>query len=406
MATSVVSLLAAATMVITGGFETARIGDLDGFGWGDLVPGSPQTLATDGTGPVHKSASTFGNPEDYTCSSINPATDLRPFNRDSAGLLGPGDFLPDLDRRCSLVSTDVVQRKHVKHAADITVSPTTPWTNWTTDDWDWREVVPTSEMSEANGTLDFGTSCPTCVSTISNGTQFTDMTLSVTYRESFPNTVSYPFPKNMRKSGNDRDPADTENQPRFNFDFTFPHAGTITTSTPFFFNTLFADYDVGGEVNLRFTATKANGTTIVVNQCLSKQSLTFEDGLIQGASINLNELFGANWTQVLRAVGTDKYRIQMYVDWVDFDGYTYTESREPYTAFDFAEIALNTNTVKVLNVDDNAPVIPGQRYQQIDDALAYIPGTGDGWTIQVSPGTYDAFDMNGKNVSIIARPPL
>ena len=226
-------------------FTAIRIGDVDGFGYED---GAGFKAANGGSANVN-----------------------------GVGVLGTGDFLPDLNGNGILA------------------------TNYG-DDFDNRTAAEIRKnYLTGNGFTDQG----------STGSEFTDISLSTSFRRTFPDTVAHPFPGD----GNPRTRSD--NQPSFKFDF-FVDSADIITGTPLYFNLVFGDYDVAPAQVL---LTRVDGSTFT--QALTRQPGN-QDGLIQAAFVPLE------FSDVFTASGRG------------FDGFlriNFIAPNEPYTAFDFAEIS-------------------------------------------------------------------
>lgn len=163
------------------------------------------------------------------------------------------------------------------------------------DDWDNRSAAEVANAAQncVGCTINAGTA----------GSNWTDLTLST----SAPN-VNWP----------DAAPA-APNNAVFVFDFTVLGSDIVAGST-IFFNMIFGDYDVSpAQVNLDFA-----GSSRVVN--VSTQAGA-QDGLIQAAfaTLNFNEVFTANGS-----------------DWDGLVTATFLAPREPYTAFDFVELSLQS----------------------------------------------------------------
>lgn len=363
-------LAVAVSTLVHGQTITARIGDLDGFGWGNPAtssPPSPHFQALNHTnGPWRSAATTvFFNDDQYVCGSMSDS-DFRNFNFDGIGFLQMGDFLPDLDRTCNQVNGDTIPRRHV-HFDFSPGAASVPFTNWASDDWDWRSVA---EVGQASGART-ATNC-TFSSSGSPGANFTDITLSTTFASSFP-SLATSFPGNPRRGG-EQDPADLRNQPQFTFDIRFADQ---PTGKKFFFNMAFADFDVNGATSLRFTAT-TSGTPVTADFCLNKQSFLREDGFIQGVSVELNQLFGGSWSSILRNDPSDssKTLLTIKVDVLD-TATADDESLDPYTAYDFAEISTTTTSVKIKRVPED--------FSTIQAAINSVPANDPGWTIVITP---------------------
>jgi hypothetical protein len=226
-------------------FTAIRIGDVDGFGYED---GAGFNAANGGTAKVN-----------------------------GVGVLGTGDFLPDLNGNGILAS------------------------NYG-DDFDNRIAAEIrNNYLTGNGFTDQG----------STGSEFTDISLSTSFRRTFRDTVAHPFPGD----GNPR--TRSNNQPSFTFNF-FVDSAEIIRGSPVYFNLVFGDYDV---VPAKVLFTRADGSRFT--QALTQQ-FSNQDGLIQAAFVPLE------FSDVFTASGTG------------FDGFlriNFIAPNEPYTAFDFAEIS-------------------------------------------------------------------
>ncbi len=222
-------------------FTAIRIGDIDGFDFGDAAG--------------------------LMAASGGPA------NVDGVGNLHPGDFLPDGNGD-----------GYLKKGSG--------------DDFDHRSAAEIAGSSlTGSGYTDMGTT----------GSQFTDISLSTTFDDSFPDG-NFPLPPS----------ADMPNQPGFVFDF-FVATGDITAGVDLFFNLVFADYDVTpAQVDFIYADGSTGTKTLTI-----QDNENDEDGLIQAAfvSLSFSDVFVATlggWQGSLAA---------------DF-----VAPREPYTAFDYAEI--------------------------------------------------------------------
>jgi len=241
-------------------FTAIRIGDVDGFGYGSAAG--------------------------FQAANGDPANP-------SGGLLGPGDFLPDL--------------------APAGAAPSGKVATGSGDDFDNRS----GEGITGSGFVDNG----------SFGSQFTDIALSRSYdASSAANQVldantntsgsggTFPMPPSMMRS----------NQPGFVFDF-FVADGDIIPDTPLFLNMVFGDYDVSP------ATVQVIGVTATTLPLTRQKNAAGDDGLIQAVSTNLafNEVF----TPV--AGGFDG---SLMVDFV--------APSEPYTAFDFVEISVRQQRIQ------------------------------------------------------------
>ncbi|MBD2570105.1 PEP-CTERM sorting domain-containing protein [Anabaena lutea] len=243
------SLLALGTLVFTpsaqaAAFSAIRIGDIDGFGYG--------------TATGYQGA--YGGPA----------------NVDGVGVLGTGDFLPDLNQNGVLATG-------------------------AGDDFDNRSAAEKAgNFLTGGGFTDKG----------STGSEYTDISLSTSFRNTFPNATTHPFP-------GDGNPATLSNQPGFKFDF-FVNQSDIIANVPLFFNLVFGDYEV---IPAQVDFTRADGTTFT--RAVTAQPGT-QDGLIQAAFVQLD------FSDVFTANGS------IYDGFLRVD---FNAPNEPYTAFDFAEIS-------------------------------------------------------------------
>lgn len=239
--------------------DLIRIGDIDGFGYGT----APGFFAANG-GPAN----------------IGGA---------ASGVLGGGDFLPDINRNGVLA-------------------------NGSNDEFDLRTAAERGNTAVTNlgaGVTNRGTT----------GSAFTDISLARTYDArsaagqilvgTNPNTFgpggAFPHP-----------PSNTlPNQPGFLFQFDVDK-GALAAGTNVFFNLVFGDYDV---VPASIRITTAAGGTRVLN--LVRQGAG-SDGLIQEATATLG--FGEVFTD-----GGTVWRGFLDIDFV--------APNEPYTAFDYVELS-------------------------------------------------------------------
>ncbi len=224
-------LFACTTLILTmtsayaAPFDTIRIGDIDGFGYGT---GSGLNAANGGAANVG-----------------------------AGGVLGAealptiGDYLPDLD-------------------GDGTVQI------FQGDDFDNRSAAEIAGSSlQGSGFTNVATT----------GSQFTDISLSQSYDDS--SAAGNVFDANTGTSGaggpfpTPPSPA-LSNQPGFVFDF-FVASGDIANNTPVFFNMLFGDYDIT-PASIEFT--RANGTSFGASVTPQNSALG-QDGLIQSAFATL-----------------------------------------------------------------------------------------------------------------------
>lgn len=222
-----------------------RVGDADGFGYGEGI-------------------------------GLQAASGRR-VNVDEAGILGNGDFLPDLNRNGRVAFNQG-------------------------DDFDNRTLLEIEKhFLTGTGFSDRG----------STGSEFTDVSLSTSFRNTFPNPILHPFP------GDNNPNTRTDNKPGFQFKF-FVDSSDITSGVPLYFNLVFGDYDV---YPAKVLFTKSDGSTFA--SALKLQPNT-KNGLIQAtfASLNFSDVFTTS------ATGFDGF---LQVDFI--------APNEPYTAFDYAEIS-------------------------------------------------------------------
>jgi hypothetical protein len=153
-----------------------------------------------------------------------------------------------------------------------------------------------------------------------SGSQFTDIALSTSFDATFPPPNDFPTPPSMTRP----------NQPGFVFDFMVA-GGDIYPGIPLYLNVIFGDYDV---VPADLLVTPAAGAPFKVP--LSTQPPS-QDGLIQAAYATIA------FADVFVASGSDWYG---HVE-VDF-----LAPNEPYTAFDFAEVSVDSIvTTTLIDVD-------------------------------------------------------
>ncbi|MBI1320465.1 MAG: hypothetical protein GC168_16190 [Candidatus Hydrogenedens sp.] len=370
----------------SGRFERIIIGDVDGFGWLDGEERLKGNVNNEMV-PVEIRSSVWN-------VSLADGT-VMPVNADGYGLLGPGDFLPDIDGRVGTQYTNV-------YAPIFTPRPG--------DDWDNRDEF------ELAGDLVGGRGFDrTNLST--QGSQWTDLTLSLSYSDSktflegggpdtemAPPRVLHTFPTADGTSlvGSNQ-PGKDGNQP-FIFDF-YVDAYDINPDDPLFFNMIFGDYDVGTvQVFLRTGWFPTKRAWIP----LTKQA-TNEDGLIQAAYVELdgnvpdgsenNEAMGFH--DIFRWEN-GRWHAKLNASFFDSD-----TTKEPYTAFDFVELSTDLVSTGIIRVDgaieESEPRV--QLYATIQEAIDTAAPTGN--TIIVEPGTYEEnIDMKGKNVVLRSTEPL
>jgi len=246
--------LAIAGVASAAPFEYVRIGDVDGFG--------------------------YGNAETYF------GADGKAANRGTAGVLGTGDLLPNLNGGQGIVG------QLATGAGDDFDNRTGP------------EIA--GAAGAATGVL---------VNT-SRGSQWTDISLSTSFDTTFPGSPNFPgdgIPDTLGGAG-----TATSNQPGFIFEFAVGKLDVIDSQT-FFFNMVFGDYDV---VPATLLFTRGDNTTFT--GALQTQP-GGQDGLIQSGYAELS------FADVFTDVGGGIYRGYLRVD--------FNAPNEPYTAFDFAELS-------------------------------------------------------------------
>lgn len=167
----------------------------------------------------------------------------------------------------------------------------------TLDNFDNRSAAETSDTGSFSGTgyTDLG----------STGSKWTDIGLSIKYQGS-----DFPDPGGPIRPNN----------PAFDFRFHVG-AGDIVEGSTIFFNLVFGDFDVTpATVDLTFASAAARTIALTVQG-------GGQDGLIKAATSTLqfSEVFTSD------AVG----------GWIGLVHATFNAPREPYTAFDFAELAID-----------------------------------------------------------------
>lgn len=181
--------------------------------------------------------------------------------------------------------------------------------------------VATGYGDDFDNRLSEGYSCIGCVNGGGMaGVDYTDISLSTSYDTSSANNNVYDANTATYGTGGafpSIPSASLPNQPGFNFDFTVG-SGDISTSAILYFNLIFGDYDVT-PANITFT--RADGSTFTKG--LTVQAAN-KDGLIQSAFAQLS--FADVFTGI-----TGGYQGTLGVDFV--------APNEPYTAFDFVELA-------------------------------------------------------------------
>jgi hypothetical protein len=258
----------------SGSFNYIRIGDEDGFGY--LTGTDPC-----GSEPCWPFGS-WNTMLDGSCSGFQLINAVgAPVNVDGVGVLGAGDFLPNLD--CS------------------------PETRYDSDEFDLRTAY---ELS--GGPYGFGVQVNGATSTGSMGSGWTDVAVSGTGLGWLDCGLAPPPP---------HDYICNNGQAVFIFDF---EVASADPTQPLYINALFADYDVDSTSDiLRYTT--ASGS--VIDTTIATQDNTAgEDGLIQEATavIPFADVF-PNWS------GGDQ------------TGYLKVEFQmpsEPFVAYDYVELSI------------------------------------------------------------------
>ena len=220
-------------------FTAIRIGDIDGFGFGD------------GAGFVNAEGDPVNNGAGGVLGSEHPAI---------------GDFLPDLNSGGGVLTGDG-------------------------DDFDNRSAAEVlGDSLGGAGYTDNG---------LTTGSHYTDISLSTSYDASSAAVPGEVYNANTDTYGAggafpDGDSA-VPNQPGFVFDFSVVKAD-IVEDTDVFFNLIFGDYEVG-TADIKFTFTSAPEITLVMTPQTNGDG---EDGLIQSSSLTLDfdDVFadgGATW---------------------------------------------------------------------------------------------------------------
>jgi len=185
-------------------FEYVRIGDIDGFGYGD---GSTSSGLVSTIGGFYEAANN---------GSVNA---------DGSGVLYGGDWLPDLNGTGSLATG-------------------------AKDDFDNRDAAEegNTKYSALGATLGSGM----------DGSDFTDIALSTSYDNSSTNGKVWDHNTGTYGTGGSflHPPSGVPNQPGFVFDF-FVATGDIDSAADVYFNMVFGDYDVSPA---SIKVTSANGT--------------------------------------------------------------------------------------------------------------------------------------------------
>ena len=383
----------------SGYFERVIIGDVDGFGWGD-----GQDLANAG----------ISSSNDDLVSVLSTGSDLKlPVNLDGTGLVGPGDFLPDMNGDggvhwcCDEYDSNNPEEYACDDCGDGDCLPG--------DDWDNR-------IGESAGTHFTGKGYSEEPQNGSSGSQFTDITLSSSYDTSASYLADFPdnvFPEShdlgdfpvadeisrvcatdgaiycgtgdnylcTNQPGNTDDWSDSSavwNDP-FVFDF-YVDKYALDLTSDLYFTIVFGDFDVG-EMQIYF---KADGEVCYTPLT---QQLSTEDGLVQIAYVPITEDTEISLGDVFKwDSAEEKWHGELTV--------RFRESGtgiEPYTAFDFVELSTNLNTIGVLRVPED--------YDTIQSAIN--GAWNDNSHIYVAEGTYsENLKFNGKNIVLRSMDPM
>ena len=257
-ATMLATLGAFASSAQAAGFNYIRIGDRDGLG--------------------------YGNGSGYTAANGDAA------NVDGKGVLGVGDFIPDLNQDGKLATGKG-------------------------DDFDNRSAAEKSNTAiQTKGFIDNG----------STGSIFTDISLSTSFIKKSGRKANFSekgFSEKDYKFQNTNGDQKTSKIPLPGFDFDFSvDKNNVVKDSPVYFNLLFGDYDVK-DAKVGFW--KADGSYF--ERKLTKQkNVKGQDGWIQSAFVELD------FDEVFSATANG------------YDGLLRTKiiaPDEPYLTFDYAELS-------------------------------------------------------------------
>ena len=213
-------------------------------------------------------------------------------NVDRKGILGNGDFLPDINQ-------------------DGRVA------NNSNDEFDLR-----TSAEQAGNSVYLGAGVIDATGTV--GSDFTDISLAEDFGSRRGNILIGGNPIDgliFGQGGKFPKPPSSElpNQPGFVFNFS-ADAGLLDPNAPIFFNLVFGDYDVEPAAII---LTRADGTTRTID-LVRQMNSAGQNGLIQAATATLafDDVF-------VNVSGTLMGSLK-----VEFDA-----PREPYTAFDYVELS-------------------------------------------------------------------
>ncbi|MCA9257928.1 MAG: cadherin-like domain-containing protein, partial [Planctomycetales bacterium] len=267
------------------GFQFIRIGDADGFGY------------VDGWG-------------------LNPSTNLpwknalgQPVNVDGVGALATGDFLPDRNEDGQVASGS-------------------------NDDFNYRTAAETAGTAvDGVGFIDQGTT----------GSQFTDLSLSTSYDQTFTGNADFPAPPSSQ----------LPNQPGFHFEF-FVANGDILAGSNLYFNVVFGDYDGGAaQVQIR------SGVKTLQTSLNNAQLGLGEDGGVRAAFAVLP------FYDVFQPVPGG------YAANVDVD---FLASTDAYAAIDYAEISTKPIALQPGSTGHTVVVVGNAHQEGVDF------GNGRSWS--------------------------
>ncbi len=426
-------LMALAAALLTGcPFETIVIGDKDGFGWGghgNAEEPTPQYRLLNEPGPM-------GEPyrsSNLACCDVHPCTSgcLRPFNRDGKGILARLDYLPDVNQRCiyscPAPACGSAARRFVNwhNFSDEGNGP--GFHDWVSDDWDLR--VEERHDGFVTGAAD--ATRYSCEDVQCAGASFTDLTLSLSMRQSYPGLApgDLPFALDAAAVGFPHAPFDnpasideTPPQPdawcsgeppyadvlrpredpsraTFVFDFAVPQKVVRTVDgkwkwtdnfdaggAELFLHIVHADHEIGS-VTVELRAHGGEPAAVP----LAAHDMPNRDGLVERCTIPLSRFFTFDELARFRPERA-QYHIQLDVNLVHKNPHAI----DPYIAFDYAELT-------VTPPPDFVIAGPGRRYRSIQAA---IRDAENGAVIEVEPGVYhENIHFLGKDIVVRSMNP-